>query len=317
MDGVLTDFQQGYKNAFDRDCKDDDVFTIGQNTRSIPYFFRTLPVLERGKQLYDRLIKKYQVIFLTTPTEGMEHCKSDKLQWLKEHICENPTVIFSSSKADYAQSSFDILIDDMDYNLFPFAEAGGTAIDFNKFDNNEIMALISETINPQEEIRAIKEKLRKVKVEEQPTEKQKETGNYKKGKIVIKGIPITIENVPGSIRFGFDFSGRKWLSKLKNYYGYFDRTEGNDGDQIDVFISENNLVGNKVFIINQMKDGLFDEIKVVMGAKDINDARNIYLQNYEKGFEKNIHSIVSTNTKVLRDYLKTGIKTEPFRGKDE
>lgn len=317
MDGVLTNFQQGYKTAFDRDCRNDDVFTVGQNTRSVPYFFRTLPVLERGRQLYDRLIKKYQVIFLTTPTEGMEHCKSDKVKWLKENICLNPTVIFSHNKYDYAQSSFDILIDDMDYNLDPFAEAGGTAIDFNKHDNNEIMAMIAETINPQEEIRQVKEKLKQIQVETAPTEKQKESGNYKKGKIIIKGMPVTIENIPGSIRFGFDFSGRKWVSRMKCYYGYFDRTEGNDGDQIDVFISENNLVGNRAFVVNQMKDGIFDEVKVVLGAKDINDARSIYLQNYEKGWEKNIQSIVSTNTKKLREYIQSGIKTEPFRGKDE
>ena len=315
MDGVLTNFAEAYKTAFDRDVFKDDSFTVMQMCLTQPHFFRTIPVLQRGKELYDRLIKKYNVIFLTTPMEGMDYCKSDKLAWLKENICENPTVIFSASKADYAHSAHDILIDDMSHNLKSFAEAGGTAIDFNAYTNDEILIKIAETLNPQTEIKRIKEQLKNIQINKNPSEAQKKQGNYLKGKVVIRGIPITVENVPGSIRWGYDEKGLKWVNRLKNYYGYISKTEGNDGDEIDVFIG-NEPENNKAFVINQKNpvSGLFDEHKIILCVNDIESAKKVYLQNYSKGWEKNIMSIESTNTKKLREWLKVGNYKEPYRG---
>jgi hypothetical protein len=73
----------------------------------------------------------------------------------------------------------------------------------------------------------------------QPTEAQKEAGNYKKAHITVQGFDITIENPKGSIRSGVDENGKTWSNTMQSHYGYFKRTEGKDGDQIDVFIGEN------------------------------------------------------------------------------
>jgi 5'(3')-deoxyribonucleotidase/predicted GNAT family acetyltransferase len=314
MDGVLTWFSEAYKQAFDRDVFKDDSFTVNQFCLTEPRFFRTIPVLEKGKELYDRLIKKYQVIFLTTPMEGMDYCKSDKLEWLRENICENPTVIFSDNKADYAHSAHDILVDDMTHNLESFAEAGGTAIDFTKHTNDEIMDKIADTLNPQKEIKIIKEQIKNMQVNTSPTEKQKESGIYQKGRFVIKGIPVVIENPKGSVRWGIGENGRKWFNRMKSHYGYIQhKGEAIDGDKVDVFIGDN-FSNNKVFVINQGKNNMFDEHKVMIGYPDINTAKESYLACYEKGWEKNIMSIIPTNTKKLKEFLKNGNMNEPFRG---
>ena len=129
MDGVIVDFVQGYKDAFDRDAYKDDPFTINQLCLQIPHFFRMLPVNEKGLELFELLKDNYNIVFLTTPMKEMDACKRDKVLWVQENL-GNYDVLFSDSKADYVVDSESILIDDMDYNLSPWIDAGGTAIKF-------------------------------------------------------------------------------------------------------------------------------------------------------------------------------------------
>ena len=77
------------------------------------------------------------------------------------------------------------------------------------------------------------------KVEQNPTEAQKEAGNYKKGHIKIDGYDVTIENPKGSVRSGKDADGTPWSVTMNNTYGYIRGTEGVDGDHIDVYLSDN------------------------------------------------------------------------------
>ena len=121
-----------------------------------------------------------------------------------------------------------------------------------------------------------------------PTEAQKEAGNFKKGHVQVGTFDITIEQPQGSIRRGTDANGKKWESKMHNTYGYFRGTEGVDGDHIDVFLSNDidGWNGRKVFVVDQYNpDGTFDEHKVMLGFNDIDDAKSDYLANYEKGWE--------------------------------
>ena len=123
------------------------------------------------------------------------------------------------------------------------------------------------------------------KVDVNPTEAQKEAGNYKKGHVNIAGFEITIENPKGSERSGTDPSGRKWTRTLKSHYGYFKRTKGKDGDQIDVFIGEN-PESRFIFVVDQLnQDGTFDEHKVMLGYDSFDRAKEAYLENYEEGWQ--------------------------------
>ena len=121
-----------------------------------------------------------------------------------------------------------------------------------------------------------------------PTEAQKEAGNYKKGHVQIGTFNVTIEQPKGSVRSGVDKGGKKWEVEMKNTYGYIRGTEGVDGDHIDVFLSDDidGWDGHKVFVVDQRNaDGSFDEHKVMLGFNDINDAEAAYMSNYEEGWQ--------------------------------
>jgi len=310
IDNTVADFAKGYRDAFNRDVYKDDPFTVRQYCLQVTHFFRFLPVLGKGRELIELLKDDYKVVFLTTPMPGMIYCRRDKLEWIKEHFGIEYDVIFSDNKADHVEDEQSILIDDMDYNLKPWTEAGGTAINI-KEPIDKIFEIIEETLYGKETVAKVKKQLEEMVVNTEPSERQKEIGNYKKGQIKFKGIDIMIENIPGSIRFGFDECGKKWISKMKNYYGYIKGTEGNDFDPVDCFIGTK-LNASKVFVVNQAKSGMFDEVKCMLGFEDMESAKSAYLSNYQKGWEKNIMSIMPTNTKKLRDWLKNGNYKEPF-----
>jgi len=135
-----------------------------------------------------------------------------------------------------------------------------------------------------------KEETRNVKEEDdffidlEPTEAQKEAGNYKKGHIKRDGFDISIENPKGSIRSGKDSDGKTWETKINNDYGYIKGTVGKDKDHIDVFLSDNYQEDAPVFIVNQTTpEGKFDEHKVMLGFTDKGEAEQSYISNYEKG----------------------------------
>ena len=150
------------------------------------------------------------------------------------------------------------------------------------------------------------------KVDTNPTDAQKEAGNYKKGHIKVDGLDITIEQPKGSIRRGTDANGKQWESEMHNTYGYIRGTEGVDGDHIDVYLSDNPTAGN-VFVVDQInKDGSFDEHKVMYGFSDMESARQAYLSNYEEGWQGlgNITEVSKEDFKAWIDSSKR--KTKPF-----
>ena len=154
-------------------------------------------------------------------------------------------------------------------------------------------------------------------VNTEPTEAQKEAGNYKKGHVQVGAFDITIEQPEGSIWRGTDADGKQWESKMHNTYGYIRGTEGVDGDHIDVFLSNDIDVwnGRKVYVVDQYNpDGTFDEHKVMLGFNDASDAKNNYLANYEKGWENGRRIDVSAVN--LEDFEKwiagSHRKTKPF-----
>lgn len=124
-----------------------------------------------------------------------------------------------------------------------------------------------------------------LKVDTNPTEAQKEAGNYKKGHIKINGFDVTIEQPSGSVRSGKDANGKEWSQVMNNTYGYIRGTEGVDGDHIDVFLGPD-MNSDMVYVVDQVNtDGSFDEHKVMMGFSSLEDARSAYLSNYEEGWQ--------------------------------
>lgn len=154
-------------------------------------------------------------------------------------------------------------------------------------------------------------------VNTEPTEAQKEAGNYKKGHVQVGTFDITIEQPQGSVRKGTDANGKQWESKMHNTYGYFRGTEGVDGDHIDVFLSNDidGWNGRKVYVVDQYNpDGTFDEHKVMLGFNDMDEAKSDYLANYEKGWEDGRRIVVSTtNLECFEKWIDSSHrKTKPF-----
>jgi hypothetical protein len=120
-----------------------------------------------------------------------------------------------------------------------------------------------------------------------PTPAQIEAGNYSKGVYSWKGLEIAIENPKGSVRRGVSASGKEWEREMACHYGYFRRTMGADGDQLDVYIG-NHPDSEFVLVIKQVDQGnheKFDEFKVVVGCLNRKEAKRLYLANYPAGWK--------------------------------
>lgn len=148
------------------------------------------------------------------------------------------------------------------------------------------------------------------KVNLNPTDAQKETGNYKKGHIKVDGFDITIENPKGSERSGVDANGKSWSITMNNTYGYIRGTEGVDGDHIDLFLGNS---GNGVYVVDQVnEDGSFDEHKVMYGFGSIDEAKEAYLSNYSPGW-KGLGNITSVSKETFKKWIESSRrKTKPF-----
>lgn len=150
----------------------------------------------------------------------------------------------------------------------------------------------------------------RTEVNVEPTEAQKEAGNYKKGHVKLQGLDITLENPKGSVRSGTDANGKAWQSTMAHDYGYIKRTEGADGDHVDAFIGDN-PESQSVYVVDQRNaDGTFDEHKVMLGFDDEASARAGYLANYSKGW-KGLGDIRTMTMDEFKGWLTIGDTTKP------
>ena len=150
--------------------------------------------------------------------------------------------------------------------------------------------------------------------ETNPTDGQKEAGNYKKGHVKVYDFDVTIEQPKGSVRSGVDADGKEWSQEMHNTYGYIRGTEGVDGDHIDVFLSDHLDDWNQlVFVVDQVnKDGSFDEHKVMIGFNSTKEAQEAYLSNYEDGWT-GLGNITVINYFDFKDWINSSHrKTKPF-----
>ena len=125
-------------------------------------------------------------------------------------------------------------------------------------------------------------------VDKNPTQAQKDAGNYRKAHLSIHGIPISIENTKDSLRYGVDKNDKPWSVKMPAHYGYIRGTKGEDEDHIDVYVGPHHA-SKKIFVINQ-KDadsGRFDEHKALIGCGSKEQAQNIFLKSFSDGKGKN------------------------------
>ena len=149
----------------------------------------------------------------------------------------------------------------------------------------------------------------------QPTDAQKEAGNYAKGSAKVGGLDISIETPQGSTRSGTDADGKAWSVPMQDHYGYVRGTEGKDNDHVDVFIKPGTPEDWKgpVYVVDQVdpKTGKLDEHKTIIGAASEQEARDIYQRNYAPGWN-GLGDITRLPMAAFKSWVKDGAKREPL-----
>lgn len=149
-----------------------------------------------------------------------------------------------------------------------------------------------------------------------PTDGQKEAGNYKKGHVKVAGFNISIEQPRGSVRSGTDANGKKWSVTMNNTYGYMTDNVGADGDHLDVFLSNDIDSWNQqnVYVVDQFNDdGTFDEHKVLLGFNGKDDATEAYYSNYDESWRNRKLAIYEVPMNVFNKWIdSSNRKTKPI-----
>ncbi len=133
----------------------------------------------------------------------------------------------------------------------------------------------------------------------EPSEAQREAGNFKVGRAKFAGLDLSIEYPAGVKR---QESHNKPLTRA---YGYFRGTVGKDKDHVDVFIGDRaDDPSLPVFVVDQLNArGKFDESKVVIGEPTEAAAREAYLSNYPDGWNG-----LGAITRMTQDEFKTWVR---------
>lgn len=148
---------------------------------------------------------------------------------------------------------------------------------------------------------------------EQPTAAQHEANNFKQGHVNLHGLDVTIQVPKGGLRRGTDKEGKEWEREASDHYGHIRRTEGADGEQVDVYLGPHaEDLKAKVFVIDQNKAGSreFDEHKAMIGYAHARAARQSYESNFPKGL-KTLGGMREMSMDQFKDWVHNGDTTKP------
>lgn len=149
-----------------------------------------------------------------------------------------------------------------------------------------------------------------------PSPAQIAAGNYRKGHIKVGPLDISVENPVGSVRRGKE-NGKAWATTMQAHYGYMKRTEGADGDQVDVFVKEGTPsdYSGPVFVVDQFnpKTGRFDEHKAMIGYRSHADAAKAYDAHFSnKSGPKRRGAVVAMPIASFAAWAKDGDTSRPL-----
>lgn len=230
---------------------------------------------------------------------GLEEGRPE-VGWAKTFVTEHQEVNGDLPPADLLKDTFDLTDAEL-AEVLSGVDAGAPAEAANEI---EPLALQVED-NAQQAATSVQNDL------PEPTAAQVKAGNYKKGKVKLHGMDISVENPRGSVRKGTDQNGRDWEIELQDSYGYIRRTTGADNEQVDVFIGSY-PESDRVFVVDQVNaDGSFDEHKVILGATDMDDAIETYSRNYEQGWV--VGPVTEMSVPEFKNWLKDGDTKAPLQ----
>ena len=160
-------------------------------------------------------------------------------------------------------------------------------------------------------------------VDPDPTPAQKDAGNYAHGHVEWNGLGYSMETPIGGTRTSKeqDADGKpKWTAKLPDgvSYGFFQNTEGADGEGVDVFMGPN-PESDTVWVIDQqhVNSQAFDEHKIMAGFDSRVEAVKAYKASFSdhKGWAR-IKGVTEMTIAKLKASLGAMWQKKPvYKGK--
>jgi len=93
------------------------------------------------------------------------------------------------------------------------------------------------------------------------------------------GLRVVVDRPKGFVQEGTAPDGSKWERTYQVDYGYFDGTQGGDGEALDVYLGPDESAKDSYWVIQVSLDGAFDEYKVMLGFSSESAARAMYLEH--------------------------------------
>ena len=174
----------------------------------------------------------------------------------------------------------------------PGAVSGGAAVPAGAEGGNDALTLVATPLDA----KAHEAAASPTNDRPEPTDAQKEAGNYKVGRVRINGLNVSIETPKGAVRRSKADAAEPWEVVMPAHYGYIRGTEGADGDQVDLFIGDQGENG-RFWVVNQSyagKPGTLDEHKVITGVDNADEAVALYKASFANNFGDKVFSSVSS-----------------------
>lgn len=101
------------------------------------------------------------------------------------------------------------------------------------------------------------------------------------GRVQFGALRVAVELEAGSYRAGVDRDGTPWQVRMNWAYGYLVGTEGEDGEGLDCYLGPD-PTAPCVYVVRQLRPdtGDWDEDKILLGFRSMDEARTAYLMQY-------------------------------------
>mgnify|MGYP001594668353 FL=1 len=134
------------------------------------------------------------------------------------------------------------------------------------------------------------------------------------GHMVVQGLQVSIENPKGSERRDVHNDPPQWVvPSMPATYGYIKRTEGTDGEQVDVYVGD--VPGSQqVWVVDQIdpKTGNFDEHKALVGFPTAVSALHAYRMGFSDGSgPSRMGAATHMSMDQFKEWLKNGNNKKP------
>jgi ppGpp synthetase/RelA/SpoT-type nucleotidyltranferase len=130
-----------------------------------------------------------------------------------------------------------------------------------------------------------------------------------------RGIPVIIQWPKGSTRVGERKNGTPFKTEMHADYGYIpDTVAAGDEERLDVYIGPDKDA-DTVYVVEQVRkdSGEFDEYKMMLGFKSLEDAEEVY--NYQIGDDADVE--LDDISEIPFDYLFDKIVTERHNDQEQ